>query len=141
MNIHSALAIAGILGPLIWVIGDLLAGFKTGNYSIMQDSISSLALTRIGWLQTIGFLALGLLVEIFAAGLLFNVKRKRWFNLGVGIFVIFGFALLLYRRFPYGRRRRPADFKWQNPRADGYHRFHHLPVSCPVPHAQYQEGR
>ena len=99
LNIHSALAIAGILGPLMWVISDLTAGLSTPNYSLIQNSISSLALTRIGWLQTIGFLVLGLLVEIFAAGLLFNVKRKRWFHLGVGIFVIWGFALLLIGAF------------------------------------------
>jgi uncharacterized membrane protein len=83
----------------MWVIGDLTAGFSTSDYSIIKNSISSLALTSIGWLQTIGFLALGLLVEIFAAGLLFNIKGKRWFHLGVGIFVVFGFAMLLIGAF------------------------------------------
>jgi hypothetical protein len=75
---------------------------------MVSDSISSLALTPIGWLQTIGFLALGLLVEIFAAGLLFNVKRARLFHVGIALFVIFGFAMLLigaFRTDPLGAER------------------------------------
>ena len=108
LNIHSALAIAGALGPLMLTVGDLTAAVSNPDYSLVQNSISSLALTRIGWLQTIGFLALGLLVEIFAAGLLFNVKRVRWFHAGIAIFVIFGFAMLLigaFRTDPVGVAR------------------------------------
>lgn len=108
LNIHSALAIAGIIAPLMLTVGDLTAALSTQSYSLVRDSISSLALTPIGWLQTIGFLALGLLVEIFAAGLLFNVKRVRWFHAGIAIFVIFGFAMLLigaFRTDPIGAAR------------------------------------
>jgi len=108
LNVHSALAVAGMLGPLILIIGDLTAGFSTDSYSMVRDSISSLALTPIGWLQTIGFLALGLLIEIFAAGLLFYVNRVRWFRTGIAIFVIFGFAMLLigaFRTDPIGAER------------------------------------
>jgi hypothetical protein len=53
----------------------------------------------IGWLQTIGFLALGLLVEIFTAGLLFNVKGVRGFHLGIVVLVFFGFGMLLIGAF------------------------------------------
>ena len=99
LNIHSALALAGILGPLMLAAGDLSAALNTPNYSLVRNSISSLALTSIGWLQTIGFLALGLLVEIFTAGLLFNIKRFRWFHLGITVFVFFGFGMLLIGAF------------------------------------------
>jgi hypothetical membrane protein len=98
-NIHTALAIAGIIGPLMLVVGDLTAALSSSDYSLVHNSISSLALTRIGFLQTIGFLALGLLVEIFTAGLLFNMKRARWFHLGIAILVFFGFAMLLIGAF------------------------------------------
>ena len=67
INIHSILALAGIAGPVVLIIGDMAAGLSSPGYNLIRDSISSLALTRIGWLQTIGFLALGLLVEIFVA--------------------------------------------------------------------------
>lgn len=99
LNGHSALAIAGILGPAMWVIGDLTTGLATSHYSLIRNSISSLALMPVGWLSTIGFLSLGLFVEIFAAGLLFNIKGRRWFHLGIGIFVVLGFALLLIGAF------------------------------------------
>jgi hypothetical protein len=108
LNIHSALAMAGIIAPLMLAIGDLTAGLATPGYSMFHHSISSLALTRIGWLQTIGFLALGLLVEIFTAGFLFNVKRYRGFHIGIGILVVFGFAMLLigaFRTDPVGAAR------------------------------------
>lgn len=98
-NFHTALAIAGIVGPIMLSVGDIFAGLVSPNYSIVHNSISSLALTSAGWLQTIGFLALGLLVEIFTAGLLFNMKSSRGFYVGIAIFVLFGFALLLIGAF------------------------------------------
>lgn len=98
-NFHTVLAIAGIVGPIMLSVGDLSAGLTSPNYSIVQNSISSLALTSAGWIQTIGFLTLGLLVEIFTAGLLFNMKSSRGFYMGITIFVFFGFALLLIGAF------------------------------------------
>lgn len=99
MNVHSGLALAGIAGPVVLIVTDLTASMVNPAYSPVRDSISSLALTRIGWLQTIGFLAIGLLVEIFVAGLLFNIKGVRGFHLSIGILVFFGFALLLIGAF------------------------------------------
>ena len=107
-NIHTALGAAGIIGPLFLIIGDLSAGLTSPGYSIVQNSISSLALTNIGWLQTIGFMTLGLLVEIFTAGLLFNMKGAKRFYLGIALFVFFGFAMLLvgaFRTDPVGAAR------------------------------------
>jgi uncharacterized membrane protein len=99
LNIRSALALAGIVGPLVLTAGDLYAGLATPDYNMIRHSISSLALSPIGWLQTIGFLALGLLVEIFAAGLLFNVKKARWFFPGIGALLAFGFGMLVIGAF------------------------------------------
>src|SRR5512137_1947440 len=99
LNIRSALAFAGIIGPLMLTGGDLYAGLASPGYSMVRHSISSLALSPIGWLQTIGFLALGLLVEIFAAGLLFNVKRTRWFLPGIAALLLFGFGMLVIGAF------------------------------------------
>jgi hypothetical membrane protein len=99
LNTLSALALAGILGPLLLTAGDMTAGLTTPGYSIVKNSISSLANTRIGWLQTIGFLALGLLVEIFTAGLLYSVKRSKWFRLGIAALLLFGFGMLMIGAF------------------------------------------
>jgi hypothetical membrane protein len=99
LNVQSALALAGIAGPLMLAVSDLVAATHTPGYSLVKNSISSLALTQLGWLQTIGFLTLGLLVEVFTAGLLYNIKNARFFHLGIGIFVFFGFAMLLIGAF------------------------------------------
>jgi hypothetical protein len=105
LNIHSALALAGMAGPLVLVVTDFTAALTSPDYNLVRDSISSLALTRLGWLQTIGFLAIGLLVEIFTAGLLFNIKGVRGFRFSIGLLVFFGFALLLIGAF----RTDPVD--------------------------------
>ena len=81
------------------------------EYSLIGNSISSLALTQLGWLQTIGFLALGLFVEIFTAGLLYNIKRARWFHLGIALFVFFGFAMLLIGAFHTDPAGGPETFE------------------------------
>ena len=99
MNVHSALAFAGMAGPLVLAATDLSAAFISPGYNLVEDSISSLALTSLGWIQTIGFLSIGLLIEIFTAGLLFNIRRTRGFHFSVGLMVFFGFALLLIGAF------------------------------------------
>jgi hypothetical protein len=99
LNIHSVLALAGMAGPLVLVVTDFTAAFTNPDYSLVRDSISSLALTRLGFLQTIGFLAIGLMVEIFTAGLLFNIRGVRGFRFSIGLLVFFGFALLLIGAF------------------------------------------
>lgn len=108
LNIHSNLALAGVLGPVVLVSGDLAAARSNPDYNLVRDSISSLALTPMGWLQTIGFLAIGLLVEIFVAGLLFNIKGGRGFRFSIALLVFFGFGLLLigaFRTDPAGGAR------------------------------------
>jgi len=99
LNIHGILALAGVVGPLVLVLADLAAAFSNPRYDLIQDSISSLALTPIGWLQTIGFLTIGLLVELFVAGLLFNIRGVRGFRPSIGLLVFFGFGLLLIGAF------------------------------------------
>jgi hypothetical protein len=99
LNIHSALAFAGIAGPLVLIATDVTAAFSNPGYNMVRHSISSLALTSIGWLQTIGFLAIGLLVEIFTAGLLFNIRRARGFHIGIGGLVFMGFGMLIIGAF------------------------------------------
>jgi hypothetical membrane protein len=105
LNINSVPAIAGIVGPVVVVVGDLAASLSTPGYSIVRDSISSLALTPIGWLQSIGFLAVGLLEVMLVAGLFFNIRRARGFHIGMGLLALCGFVLLLIGAF----RMDPAD--------------------------------
>jgi chromate transport protein ChrA len=56
-------------------------------------------LTSIGWLQSICFLAMGLLLEIFVAGLFFNIRRARGFRAGIVLLALCGFVLMLIATF------------------------------------------
>jgi hypothetical membrane protein len=99
LGIDSVPALVGIVGPIVVVIGDIAASLSTPNYSPIRDSISSLGLTSIGWLQSICFLAMVLLLEIFVAGLFFNIHRARGFHAGIGLLAFEGFVLMLIAAF------------------------------------------
>ena len=135
LNVHSAVAVAGIIGPLFLTVGDLTAALADPNYSLVKNSISSLALTNIGWLQTIGFMVLGLMVEVFTTGLMFSVKRVRWFHAGIGILVLCGFAILLIGAFhtdPVGTPR-TIDGRIHGLAATGAFSVFPLAVLCILP--------
>jgi hypothetical protein len=108
LNIDSVPALAGIVGPIVVVVGDIVASLSTPDYSPIRDSISSLALTPIGWLQSIGFLAMGLLLEIFVAGLFFNTRRARGFYAGIVLLAICGFVLMLIATFHMDHPEAPS---------------------------------
>ena len=99
LNIHSVPALVGIVGPIVVIVGDLAASLSVPGYSPVRDSVSSLALTSIGWLQSICFLAMGLLLEIFVAGLFFNIRKARGFHIGIGLLALCGFVLMLIATF------------------------------------------
>jgi uncharacterized membrane protein len=99
LNVHSALAFAGMAGPVVLIVTDIVASSANPGYSPVRDSISSLALYKLGWVQTIGFLAIGLLIEIFTAGLLYNIRARRGFHLSIACLVIAGFGMLLLGAF------------------------------------------
>jgi hypothetical protein len=99
LNINSVPAIVGIVGPVVVIVGDLTASFSIAGYSPVRDSVSSLALTSIGWLQSICFLAMGLLLAIFVAGLFFNIRRARGFYAGIVLLAFCGFVLMLIATF------------------------------------------
>jgi hypothetical protein len=99
LNIETVPALVGIVGPVVVIVGDLAASLSITGYSPIHDSVSSLALTPIGWLQSICFLAMGLLLEIFVAGLFFNIRRARGFYAGIVLLALCGFMLMLIAAF------------------------------------------
>ena len=99
LDIHGILALAGIVGPLVLIALDLTAALAVPKYDLIRDSISSMALTSLVWIQTIGFLVIGLLIEIFTAGLFLNIKRRNGFDFGIFLMVLFGFGMLLIGAF------------------------------------------
>jgi len=102
---YGVLALAGIAAPIIFIITNLIAAFSSyPDYSFIRDSISSLAWTPLGWIQTVGFMIMGLLIEAFIVGLILSVRggciNVEWkFKLGASILVFFGFGVLLVGAF------------------------------------------
>ena len=99
LSINSVPAIVGIVGPIVVIVGDLAASSSVPGYSLLRDSVSSFALTSLGWLQSICFLAMGLLLVIFVAGLYFNTRRARGFHAGITLLALCGFVLMLIATF------------------------------------------
>jgi hypothetical protein len=99
LDVNSVPAMVGIVGPIVVIVGDIVASSSVPGYSPVRDTVSSLALTRIGWLQTICFLATGLLLEIFVAGLFFNLRRAGGFRAGIVLLALCGFVLMLIAAF------------------------------------------
>jgi len=99
LNINSVPALVGIVGPIVVVVGDIAASLSTPGYSPIRDSVSSLALEPIGWLQSICFLAMGLLLVIFVPRFFFNIRRARGFHAGIILLAFEGFVLMLIAAF------------------------------------------
>ncbi len=111
LNVYSLLALAGVIGPLVLVATDVTAAYFEPGYNLVRHSISSLALTRMGWVQTIGFLAIGLMVEVFVAGLFLSIRGGRGFGLAIGLLVCYGFGLLLIGAFRTNLDGRPPTIE------------------------------
>src|SRR5215469_16914469 len=62
-------ALAGMMGPLLFILGFTLAGWLTPGYSPLQESISSLGVEGPHpWIQNTNFVVFGLLLLAFALG-------------------------------------------------------------------------
>ena len=90
LSLVGLLALAGVAGPIVLVIADIVAARSAlvgSNYDLIRDSISILAWMPMGWIQTIGFLVIGILVEVFTAGLLLSIRRAIGFEFGIILLV------------------------------------------------------
>ncbi len=99
LSINSVPAMVGIVGPIVVIVGDITASLSMPGYSPIRDSVSSFALTSLGWLQTICFLAMGFLLVIFVTGLYFNLRRAQTFQAGILLLALCGFVLMLIAAF------------------------------------------
>ena len=99
MNIIGTTAIAGLIAIFVMGVTELLLIFRDVEYNPVIESISSLGLLSLGWVQTISFLIAGLLIEVFTIGLYLNIRHRVTSQISVGILVLFGFGLLLIAAF------------------------------------------
>ena len=99
LSVNSVPALVGIVGPVVVIVGDISASLSVLGYSPIRDSVSSFALTSLGWLQSICFLAMGTLLVIFVGGLYFGIRRARGFHAGITLLALCGFVLMLIATF------------------------------------------
>jgi hypothetical protein len=99
LKLHGFLSMAGIMGPLLLLGAEIVVLPSVANYSPVRDSISILAWTGLGWIESFTFLTTGLLLEVFAAVLLLGIRGRRGFNLGILLLTCSGFGLLLVGAF------------------------------------------
>ena len=98
-NAFGLVALAGFVIPLVMIVTEVLLIYFNVGYDPLIESISALGLKPLGWVQSISFLVIGLLIEVFTIGLYFAVRRKKGFGTGIFILSLCGFGLLLLGSF------------------------------------------
>ena len=99
-NINRLSALAGIIAPaLFWLLSNIAAILYPG-YNLFRQTVSQLVLGPYGWIQTVDFFIVGLLVIAFASGLCSSVQNRRGFRAGIGILFFVGFGTFLLGFFP-----------------------------------------
>jgi len=97
----SALAVAGIAGPIIFVLGVVVQSLFHPDYSQVRLPISALAAWPGGWVQSANFVVFGLLTIACAIGLQLGVRPTRLGAFGPALLVLSGVGLLIAGVFPW----------------------------------------
>ena len=117
------LALAGIVGPIFFTVLVVVQGFLRPEYSHVKMPISALAAWPTGWIQTIDFYVVGLLMMAFAVALRLGVQATRRGGTGFALLLMSGLGLVLAAVFPWhdsqrrshrnsrARRRRGHDVR------------------------------
>lgn len=92
------LAMAGVLGPPVFVAVFLLAGWLRPGYSAMSQEVSALGVGPTSWLQNTNFVVFGVLLVLFAAafagGMRGELDRPLWLTI-VSLLVLSGTGVVL----------------------------------------------
>jgi hypothetical protein len=76
-SLLSALALAGIAGPIIFAVVDLMHSLLREDHSLWEHPVSALAAGPSGWIQNVNFLLFGSLMIAYAIGLHLGVGSSR----------------------------------------------------------------
>jgi hypothetical membrane protein len=96
-----ALAVAGIVGPIVFTMAFVVQGLlRRGGYDAIAESVSALEGGPAGWVQQVNFALLGFLMIAFAIGLHLGMRRAPAGVIGPAILAWNGVGLLLAAVFP-----------------------------------------
>jgi len=100
-QVLATLAIAGIAGPIAFVVVLAAQSLVHPDYSQVKLPISALAAWPGGWVQDANFMLFGLLTILFAIGLHLGVRRNRAAVIGPGLLMLSGVGLIIAGFFPW----------------------------------------
>ena len=97
------LAIAGIVGPLLFTALVVAQGIWQPDYSHVAMPISALAAWPAGWLQSLNFFTTGISLIAFTVGLHAVIRPTRFGRVGIGFLLAGAVGLFLAGVFPWIR--------------------------------------
>jgi hypothetical membrane protein len=100
-SVIVALAVAGIVGPIIFAVVALIQSLLHPDYSHVALPISALAAWPGGWVQNVNFVVFGLLMIAYAIGLHLGVRPSRAGVIGPALLVLSGVGLMIAGFFPW----------------------------------------
>ena len=98
---RSALAVAGIIGPIWFTTLVVMQGLLLPDYSHVRLPISALAAWPTGWIQNVNFYVAGVLTMAFAVALHHGVQPTRRGGAGVASLALGGLGLVWAGVFPW----------------------------------------
>jgi hypothetical membrane protein len=95
------LAIAGVIGPLLFIGLVVAQGMLQPDYSHIAMPISALAAWPAGWMQNLNFFLLGTLNAAFTIGLHNAIRATRFGLIGILLLLVSCLGILLAGLFPW----------------------------------------
>ncbi|MBA2714377.1 MAG: DUF998 domain-containing protein [Rubrobacteraceae bacterium] len=100
-GVISALAVAGIAGPIVFVLVVVVQSLLHPDYSQVKLPISALAAWPGGWVQSANFVVFGMLTIANAIGLHLGVRPSRARIVGPALLVLSGVGLMISGAFSW----------------------------------------
>jgi hypothetical membrane protein len=95
------LALAGIIGPVLFTTLVVVQGLLQPDYSHVMMPISALAAWPAGWIQILNFCVVGTLTVLFAFGLHASVQPTPRGAVGFAFMVLSGIGIVMAGVFPW----------------------------------------
>jgi hypothetical membrane protein len=96
-----ALALAGIAGPVVFIVLVVIQGLMQPDYSHVAMPISALAAWPAGWLQNLNFFLLAALLAVFTVGVNAAIRPARFGFLGIALLFANALGIFLSGLFPW----------------------------------------
>lgn|SRR5665213_49230 len=94
MNRRQMAALAGMMGPILFVSIFTVEGWLRPNYQSSEMFVSALSLGPRGWIQIANFMVFGILLLVFAWGVAIEFNNGKKFRAGSTLLVIVALCYL-----------------------------------------------